>query len=189
MKNFTAVTLKGKKIYSKVRYLGLAGTAVMFWVGAYIVMVPGNGGEPLSHRSFVGGAISVAIAWLAWVITIRPQVVMCDEAIMVRNWVTETIVPYGQIARISIGGGLTFILKDGSELRGRVVSPSIVGELAGYPSAKLVRRHIQPLLSSSEHREGEEVRETYSLSLRVPLIVAGLHVLMYGCTRYIFHIS
>ncbi|MFD4665323.1 hypothetical protein [Streptomyces halstedii] len=189
VKNFTAVTLRGTTIYSKVRYVGLAGTAIMFGVGAFLVVAPGKGGEPLINRSLVGGTISMVIAWMAWVITIRPRLVMYGDTIRIRNWVTETVVPYGHITGVNIENGLTFTLKNGSEIRARVVGTSIVGELAGYPSAQLVRRHIQPLLSSGAHPEGGEVRETFSLSLKVPLIVAGLHVLLYGCMRYIFPMS
>ncbi|MER5629858.1 hypothetical protein [Streptomyces nitrosporeus] len=188
MKSFTAVTRKGRKFYSKVRYLGLAASAAMFGVGVFLAVVPGNGGEPLLNRSIVGGTLSVTIAWLAWVVAVRPQVVLCDESVKVRNWVTESVVPYGWVAGVDVRNGLVFELKDGSRIRGRVVGSSLVGQFAGYPSAKLIRREIQPLLGGDEAGGGEGVGERFSLSLKVPLVVAGLHVLLYGFTGHVLHL-
>ncbi|MGW0777021.1 hypothetical protein ACWD01_25945 [Streptomyces sp. NPDC002835] len=72
LKNFTAVPQSGNDFYSKVRYFGLASSAVMFGVGVFLAASPGNGGESLLRRSIVGGLIGAGITWLAWIITVRP---------------------------------------------------------------------------------------------------------------------
>ncbi len=131
----------------------------------------------------------MTIAWMAWILTVRPQVTLSDESIKVRNFVTESIIPYGQIKRVGVSNGLTFKLRDGREIKGRVVSNSMLGQLAGYPSAKLLKRKILPFVSSANPRENEGIVQTFSLSLKVPLTVAALHALLYGSLRYIFHMS
>ncbi|MFD7427775.1 hypothetical protein ACFV6Z_12030 [Streptomyces sp. NPDC059818] len=189
LNNFTAVTQKGIKFYSKVRYLGLAATVAMSGVGAFVALVPGKVEESLINRSLTGGTLSVTIAWMAWVLAVRPQITLSEKSIKVRNWVTESVIPYGQINRVSVSNGLTFKLRDGSEIRGRVVGTSMIGQLVGYPSAKLIRREILPFMSSADPHGNERILQTFSLSLRVPLVVAALHTLLYGFSKYIFQMS
>ncbi|MCK8434047.1 PH domain-containing protein [Streptomyces sp. D2-8] len=189
VKSFTAVTQKGNEFYSKVRYFGLGASIAMSGVGVFIATSKGNSGEPLLNRSIVGGLISTAITWLAWVLTVRPRVTLSSDSVKVRNWITETVVPYCYIARVRTNDGLVFELKDGSELRGCVVGNSLIGQFGGYPSAKRIRRAIQPFLGSEESLEGERMQEKFSLSLQVPLIIIMLHALCYGILKYIFHVS
>ncbi|MEU3227539.1 hypothetical protein ABZ695_30815 [Streptomyces sp. NPDC006976] len=189
MNKFTAVTQRGRTFHSKVRYLGLTATVAMLGAGASLAIVPGKVEESLINRSLTGGTISVTIAWMAWVLTVRPQVTLSDESVTVRNFVTESVIPYGQINRVSVSDGLTFKLRDGSEIKGRVVGTSMIGQLAGYPSAKLLRCKILPFMSSADPHESERIVQAFSFSLRVPLIVAALHALLYGSLRYIFHMS
>lgn len=137
----------------------------------------------------MGGLISTAIAWIAWVVAVRPRVVLSENSVEVRNWVTETVIPYCRITRVRTNDGLVFELKDGTELRGRVVGASIIGQFGGYPSAKRLRRAIQPFLGSGELLEGVEVREKISLSLSIPFIIMVLHAFCYGILKFIFHVS
>ncbi|MFC8536775.1 hypothetical protein ACFUJY_23035 [Streptomyces sp. NPDC057249] len=189
LSNFTAVTQKGGQFYSKVRYLGLAAAGAMFGTGIYVALVPGKVEESLINRSLTGATISVTIAWVAWVTAVRPQVKLTEMSIIVRNWVTESVIPYQHIARVNVSNGLTFELTDGSKIKGRVVSASIVGQMAGYPSAKLIRNEILPFLRD-EHSDGNgSIRQTFTLSPSVPLIILALHGLLYGALRYIFHAS
>ncbi|MFG3406901.1 hypothetical protein [Streptomyces sp. NPDC048142] len=188
-RNVTAVTRKGNEFYSKVRYLGLAGSAAMFACGVFLAASPGGSGEPLINRSMVGGAISAAIAWLAWVLTYRPRIYLLGESIAVRNWFTETVIPYRCIARVRTGGGLTLELRGGYEIRACVVGKSPAGEWCGYPSAKKIKRSILPLLGQGGMDSGGEIREKLSLSLKVPVLVAGLHGVCYFALKYIFHVA
>jgi hypothetical protein len=189
LKNFTAVTQSGNDFYSKVRYFGLASSAVMFGVGVFLAASPGNGGEPLLRRSIVGGLISAGITWLAWIIAVRPRVTLSSDSIVVRNWITETVIPYCHIARVQTNTGLVFELKGGYEIKGRVVGSSLIGQFWGYPSAKRIKRAVQPFLGSEETLGECEVQERFSISLQVPLIMIVLHVLCYGILKYIFHVS
>ncbi|MFF5333653.1 hypothetical protein [Streptomyces sp. NPDC013181] len=133
--------------------------------------------------------MSVTVAWMAWVIAVRPQVTLTDRAITVRNWVTESVIPYRCITRVGVSNGLTFELADGSKIKGRVVSPSLIGQIAGYPSAKLIRNETRPFLGGERIDENEGVRQTFTLSLSVPLTVLTFHALLYGFLRYILHAS
>ncbi|MFH9294007.1 PH domain-containing protein [Streptomyces sp. NPDC017520] len=188
-RDVTAVTQKGNEFYSKVRYFGWAASAAMFAGGVFLAASPGGGGEPLINRSMVGGLVSVAVAWLSWVLTYRPRVFLLSESITVRNWFTETVIPYGRIARVRTSGGLTLELKDGYEVRVCVVGKSPLGEMSGYPSAKKIKRSILPFLAEAELVPSGAVREKVSLSLKVPAIVAGLHGACYFALKYLFHVA
>jgi hypothetical protein len=69
------------------------------------------------------------------------------------------------------------------------VGTSLIGQFWGYPSAKRIKRAVQPFLGSEETLGEGEVQERFSISLQVPLIMIVLHVLCYGILKYIFHVS
>ncbi|MBT2488608.1 hypothetical protein J7E96_08730 [Streptomyces sp. ISL-96] len=141
---------------------------------------------PLLERSLVNGGIATVITGV-FVVLAGTQARLEPEALLLKNHLTVTVVPFALIRRLTTHDGLRVELKDGSAVAGRVVPRSNGGRWSGYRTAKRIRRAVQPYLTPADPApDGLQVLHQRRIPIRwLPLTVC-LHASWYLLLRHVF---
>ncbi|MBT2401115.1 hypothetical protein [Streptomyces sp. ISL-100] len=139
----------------------------------------------LMERSVVNGGIATVITGVLLVLT-GTQARLEPKALLLRNRLSVTAVPFALIRRLTTHDGLRVELKDGSTVAGHVVPRSNGGRWSGYRTAQRIRRAVQPYLTPTDSPpEGIQVLHHRRIPIRWLLGTASLHVTWYLLLRHV----
>ncbi|MCK0113350.1 hypothetical protein MWU75_14465 [Ornithinimicrobium sp. F0845] len=170
----------------------ITGTAIVvaaLVLAAVMGAIEGNlGNNPLSPIAFMG-----VIAAIAWVLLLRPRVVLGPDRVELRNLVTDVVVPFSRLASVERKWALELVDNAGTkhsswaipirrELRPRKDIDSYAeattrGKTAEGNNAEVISGHVERevqrwKLAGGVDEPGEGAHRTWARSAILPLLVS-----------------
>jgi hypothetical protein len=122
------------------------GAMVAVFVIANLVFVPFMLSAAVSaHKQpgvMVGIAVVSALLWGIWVASCQSKVVIGPGGITVDSLFLRRFIPWDQFTGINADGGLSFELKDGTEISTISHGGSLLGAVTGYRGLQRVRNQM-----------------------------------------------
>jgi hypothetical protein len=136
------------RFISVIGVLAAAGTAAAFFI-------------PVSSDPSSGYAFAVApfpeFIYFFWLLGWHSAVRIRASGVMVDNLLFRHVIPWGDLADITVGYGLVFRLKDGRKVGSLMFGGSLGGQLLGYPWTRRVavrmRKAAEELSLQGDERE------------------------------------
>lgn len=109
---------------------------------------PGSFGDNLLLLS-----VAFPAAWLGWLATVHPKIVIEDSGLTVVNWFITYAIPWRAVSHISRSEALAIHLRSGESLRAAVGSLSIVGTAW----RRRLKRQLQMTIEQhQQHPQGDD---------------------------------